>query len=999
MNDFRGDPSLQTIVIPNLYTNVRVQKLAFQGSSRAVMYFSGSEEKGIMANDAAQDEKTGGGQWTKLIGTEFGSADGDSSDLSKATQWNKIGDETCFSSEQVDYKGFLGYAFVPQEVVDGTTTIVPGAFTNKGATYSGDTSSQRSTFDLDQNIKAYWNVHYKEVLKDVDDKDVIVEVGDSNSVNMFTIDQESKCAYLCCPAHDDVRKHAIMTKYLYDLRDKRSDHDVATVKGSVKPLIIGSDNYFNAEEYTVDEIGDSAFSAAFCDGTDGTASGFKDLQKVVVPDSIARIGDYAFLRAYGVKEFGTESGSMPSSLRSIGKNAFTFCNIKQFLDIPYECVFYENTSAAATNYKVCSVFSNNFSLRKISFRNSAGETGKPSSKHYTTATYTSAGDGTPTYTTSLYSASSEAGFGKNNRLLLILYRDESDRERADGTIVTTNNHSVLFDGKRTDGEEPFLYGAYRMGYWIDELEIGPATKDGSNSVLPQPLFSGICRRVVDDSGAQRTVTVTDQYIYLHQPIPGYEDNACDLKVVTGDSLLVAPAFGLCGCESLTSVVLPQVSEKKVPDGLFVGTGENCLFKTENNTADATHLDFVNSGISGIGSSSFKGNQSIEKITFQRDDNKGFVIGENAFEGCTNLEELDFSQVTGTLTIKKGAFKGCTNLTAITWPENGTVDLNDGGDKDFVSDGIFEGCTSLTSVSLPKNKSDKKTIGKYCFKGCTNLSSVTGATGNTYTTVGESAFLNCSSLSDFAFGDFSALTTISANAFNGAGEISLDGNVSFPKTLVEFGNNCFSNSSIVTITFNGESSDLLNLGTGAFYNADNLEAVYFAHSDAGLKSTSDYNVNVFGSCENLVELQLPNTFPISETKDKYFIEGSNDVVIYLAHKAYDATFNSSNKTWFKPTASSSAQVYWLVDEFSDLVSDGEWRYSGAVGLEKNNFWTRDSSGHAVKLGKATSEQTSGSITTVAFTEGQTLTESGGFSPAIESITTVPYRDGALERTLG
>lgn len=67
-----------------------------------------------------------------------------------------------------------------------------------------------------------------------------------------------------------------------------------------------------------------------------------------------------------------------------------------------------------------------------------------------------------------------------------------------------------------------------------------------------------------------------------------------------------------------------------------------------------------------------------------------TIGYSAFEGCTNLESVDFSN--GLLWIRSYAFRGCDKLESIDVPNSVTqIDV-----------GAFAGCNSLNSINLPES---------------------------------------------------------------------------------------------------------------------------------------------------------------------------------------------------------------------------------------------------------------------------------------------------------
>ena len=86
-----------------------------------------------------------------------------------------------------------------------------------------------------------------------------------------------------------------------------------------------------------------------------------------------------------------------------------------------------------------------------------------------------------------------------------------------------------------------------------------------------------------------------------------------------------------------------------------------------------------------------------------------IIGEDAFRGCTALEQVEIPQ--GVKVIGCGAFAQCSSLGRVSLPE-GLVKI---GDNAFAS------CRSLTSLRIPQSV---RRIGRTAFQHCSALSAVT-----------------------------------------------------------------------------------------------------------------------------------------------------------------------------------------------------------------------------------------------------------------------------------
>jgi hypothetical protein len=106
-----------------------------------------------------------------------------------------------------------------------------------------------------------------------------------------------------------------------------------------------------------------------------------------------------------------------------------------------------------------------------------------------------------------------------------------------------------------------------------------------------------------------------------------------------------------------------------------------------------------------------------------------VVGESAFEGCSNISSVD---IPNTVTkIDDHVFNSCTGLTLIDFPSSLLT----------INSAAFVNCTSLTSITLPASL---KTIESLAFSGCTNLESV--SIPASVTLIGNSAFSACENLS-------------------------------------------------------------------------------------------------------------------------------------------------------------------------------------------------------------------------------------------------------------
>lgn len=918
-NDFRSEPFLQTLVLPNESTKLRFQSFALHGNSRAAIYLSGNKTSNIYS-----DAKNY--MWTEL---DF---DADDTDMSRAKQWKTIGNESFYTPKQGGkYAKYYGYCFA------------------KSAATNSSSDNSLNTFSLNQENPVYDNVHYEKTINGVH-----VEVGTSGAGKKEYKEVE-KCSYVL-EEPTAGNYEATMTNYLYNLHDGSTAAQLAVAR--VKDII----NY-DGHNYTVKTIGDSAFSACYNDETD-TYNAVGDLTKIELPDSIVTIGEYAFIRAYGVTNIASyTSGTapatdyrMPANLRHIGKNAFIFCGVQQILKLHEDCLFYENEN---DTHNITSVFANALSLRKVTFTTN-GSDEVYSGKHYETTIYSHTGGGT--YTSAIYSTDNSDLTYNKDRLLVILNRDPADFSaesgnsagtKKDATVVKVDSNpvGVEYDGKYKETE--YLFGAFKMAIWIKKMKCGVATTSDGTTVLNQPLFSPV--------GKIASNKLVDKLLYLGDNGILFEDLTCRLETVTGNALKL-PGYALKGCEQLKYVELPAETNGEIPVGVFSDVNNNdTKYYIEGETPTAHVVDLTNSGYKKVGADAFKNNPSVQQFIAPSVTN--FTVGSSAFEGCTNLTTLDFSNVTGSLTIEAGAFKS-SGITSITWPNAPVTVSISGGDNN----GAFQSCP-LTSVQLPANLTS---LGTCTFMKCTNLgtvSTVNDANIASVTTIGTKAFAECGNLNSFCFDKFTGLTTIGNQAFQKAGKLESSGDLSLPSTITSIGSNAFNQSKIVTLTINSSS---ISLGEAAFSSCASLTNVWFTVSNC---SWSGYNKNVFSSCPNLVELQLPTGFDLNNNSysSNYLVQSDSNLVFYTYTK-YTTGMNTKDG-WRKHTSGVYCDLCFLVENLNDLTNGGVIDGS-TVNNNSTMFWTKDGSGHAINLGTVVSS----TGTVVTFSSGYTLDSSGFHAPA-------------------
>ena len=972
-NDFGGDPALQTLVLPNKYTTLYFQNFAFQGNSRGAIYLSGAESTSKLKGSVTSTMYGNNGAIKKPTSNSV-----TYNTDSRVKEWRTIGDEDFYSN------------------------VCPGYCFASNTTDSS--SSVQNAFGIDQKMPIYSNVIYKDTIS-VPGVSTEVEVGTGNTNEYI---EDSHCAFVCGAST------ATMTNYLYD-RHNSSFNGTATVPATVTKS--------NSTVCSVTKIGASAFSADYCDSTSyNNYSNYKDLTAVSLPNTITEIGEYAFFRAYGITKVSAGSDYvMPSALEKIGKHAFAFCRIEQVLNIPDGCLFYENSNDAIESSQETSVFANNFSLRKVTFGNNA-----TSSTYYTTTTYTS--NSSNTYTSAIYSTSSVA---KNKSALLIVLNRNYD----DNLCTSSDLASVPVQGQATNDSQfngqysgNYLYGAFKMCYWIDSLIVG--TSLTNSSIFDQPLISGIFDTVNNNNVCK--------VIYLNQPY-NFIGNACRLKTISfgGSNTISTPTYSFEGCENLVNIRLPRVVGGTIPAGLFAfNTSQNIRFEVPDDNTGATFkpcaagvLDLTYTGYVGIDAEAFKNTNLTEVIAPITDE---FTIEEDAFANCQNLTSFDFSNVTNTVTLN-GAFRSAkipstlfdfgssANIVFGTEAFKG-ANFSDGSfsfpaKTAIIGESCFESCPTLTTVTADANLTNLQRVLVDNASGQNNAGDPTG-----FKQIGDYAFYQCTNLTSFDFTKFpdlerighyafgmatnsSGVTTPDAAGVTNSASICTGGVINLPATLTNLGVGAFHSSKITKVTINsstikferGSSTYTASTRTSntkgghQFRYCASLTEVWFSNPNCAwttpylTKSEGD-QANYFSNCGALIKINLPTNYDLQcpkftgtsdSTRSDSMIWGSREGVQFWVHHTVNNLDSSKPaiSDFFHRTANGKvAPIVFYVATSAD-VSKYDSSKGKYVEIRGSAVYWGYINGVATYLGQATVNATTGDVT---FSSGSHTANSSGLS---------------------
>lgn len=183
------------------------------------------------------------------------------------------------------------------------------------------------------------------------------------------------------------------------------------------------------------------------------------------------------------------------------------------------------------------------------------------------------------------------------------------------------------------------------------------------------------------------------------------------------------------------------------------------------------IDLSNAEITEIPARAFENCTSLKSVKLPPTVTK---IANNAFSGCSKLEEIEGLEQCKISELSATAFDSCVRLKDINL-SNATIAA--------IPDQIFSGMRGLISATVPKTVTS---IGTEAFYACKNLEMINGLSDCDITKIGEKAFYNCWSLKEADLSG-SSLTVLPASAFKGDTALL---SVKMPKSLNEIGNEAF-----------------------------------------------------------------------------------------------------------------------------------------------------------------------------------------------------------------
>ena len=401
--------------------------------------------------------------------------------------------------------------------------------------------------------------------------------------------------------------------------------------------------------------------------------GCSSLSDIVIPTSITSIGDKAFMGCRSLSEI-----VLPSSVTSIGNHAFCGCISLSDIVIPTSI-----TSIGNRAFNDCS------SLSDIVIPSSV----------------TSIGDC--------------AFLGCSSLKYISIPK----------SVICLNGNPIAdWDGKLECLSPNFIYEDDVLFNKDKSIIISFRNQSVESYVIPSSVTSIGNSAFSCCSSLSKVVIPTSVTSIGHNVFQGCSSLS---EIVIPDSVTSIGNSAFSGCSSLSKIVIPT-SVTSIGDWTFSGCSSlseivipssvTCIGDDAFHGCRSLSKIVIPSSVTSIGSDAFWECRSLSDIVIPSSVTS---IGSGAFWECRSLSEIVIpSSVTS---IGDCAFHGCRSLSDIVIPSSVTS----------IGDCAFHGCRSLSKIVIP---SSVTCIDDGAFWGCRSLSDI--VIPSSVTSIGDSAFIGC-----------------------------------------------------------------------------------------------------------------------------------------------------------------------------------------------------------------------------------------------------------------
>ena len=402
-----------------------------------------------------------------------------------------------------------------------------------------------------------------------------------------------------------------------------------------------------------------------------------------IPSSITSIGDNAFSGCKGLSNI-----EIPDSVTSIGNNAFENCNSN--LSINAICSNTELINYAKRN-NIQTNISHKYKYDSVDIDNKIVTYKCENCEETRTETFTESWDVSENQDNSVIAVLTTDGTliisGTGNvRDKAIAYLQDDYIKSIKSIIIEKDITSV--------GKLAFVLCDHLKEINVDEDNKNYSSQDGILfNKTKTILISYPPEKQNETYEIANTISTIEDYAFI--------GNSSLTSITIPESITYIPDSAFNGCKSLKSIEIDNNNKNY--------SSENGVLLNKNKTELVRYLE------------------GKEDITYET-PNSVTSIGDYAFFYCSNLTSVAIQE--NVTTIGKGAFEQCTNLKNITIPEGVTS----------IKDYTFDDCSNLTSVEIPEGVTS---IGDWAFAKCSSLVNIT--LPKSVISIGNNVFCDSSNL--------------------------------------------------------------------------------------------------------------------------------------------------------------------------------------------------------------------------------------------------------------